>query len=193
MLAAFLRIGSHEREFPAPIRRVWRGAGALPVRRLGASSRAAIRRHFDDLGADDRYLRFGYHPCARVIDDYVARLDLERVPVFGACDAQGRLMGLLELRPRGADFEVGLSVLPVSQGTGLGRRLLSRALRYASRQGAERVLFFCSASNQSMIELARQHGAHFDCKGSDAIGVIRCMARGGPEIIGRDPSPLTST
>jgi GNAT superfamily N-acetyltransferase len=156
-------------------------ADALSIRRLDASARAAVRSHFAGLPSDDLYLRFGNLPGDCVLDGYVERMDFVESLVLGACDADGAVAGLLELRRRGAEFEVGISVLPAYRGCGVGDRLLALALEHAGKQGGS-VIVHCLATNQAMMDLARHHGARFECCGSDAKGVIelRRVAEAAP-------------
>jgi RimJ/RimL family protein N-acetyltransferase len=142
------------------------------ITRLTAVGRNAIRRHLDDLGADDRYLRFGHHSGESALDDYVTRIDFEESGIFGAIDQAGQLVGLAHLGRRGASRELGLSVLRSARHQGLGARLLRRALRHAAEDGAERVLLQCLAENRAIISLARRHGARFEQHAGTATGVI---------------------
>ena len=149
------------------------------IRSLGAASRGAIRAHFAALGPEDRLLRFGYQPGEAVLDEYVARIDFGSALLLAACDPQERIAALVELRPRGRDFELGLSVLPRARGQGLGSTLLAWALRHARQRGARRVIIYCQSRNQRMMRLARRFGAQFRCSGSEALGTIDAAGTSG--------------
>jgi predicted acetyltransferase len=146
------------------------------VLRLREPSRSAIRRHLDELGPEDRYLRFGNHPGEVVLDEYVANIDFEDSVIFGAIDEQRMLIGMAHLSRRGAERELGLSVVRTRRGHGIGASLLRRSLQHACQDGAERVLLHCLADNHAIISLAQGYGAKFDVSAGIAVGEFICRS-----------------
>ena len=74
-------------------------------------------------------------------------------------EMEGQVMGYAVSDVRG-EFGVlaRLAVLPAAQGQGLGRQLLTDALRFCRRSGARSVSLNTSASNQASQRLYAQHG-----------------------------------
>ncbi|WP_423224887.1 GNAT family N-acetyltransferase [Candidatus Amarolinea aalborgensis] len=74
-------------------------------------------------------------------------------------EMEGQVMGYAVSDVRG-EFGVlaRLAVLPAAQGQGLGRQLLTDALRFCRRSGARSVSLNTKASNQASQRLYAQHG-----------------------------------
>ena len=128
------------------------------VHDLTANDRDRLLRHFRQLDAADRRLRFGYDIHPDTLRDYVERIDFNRDAVFGVFDADFELRAVAHLGLAGATAELGLSVLPAARREGLGLALLNRVVRRA-RTLRHRVLWtHCLRENESMMKVARKAG-----------------------------------
>lgn len=139
------------------------------IRPLGRADLPEVRAHLLSLDAAGRACRFRGAVSDETVAAYADRLDPDQVLLLGAFSG-GRLLGLAELHPVGADgaAEGALSVLPAARGAGLGGRLLTEALAWAPTRGIRTLLLEGEADNAALTRLLARHGAAFR-RGPDGI------------------------
>jgi GNAT superfamily N-acetyltransferase len=138
------------------------------TRKLQRPERDKYARHLRQLDAEDRRLRFGLAMAVPAIEDYVARIDLERDAVFGVFDDGLQLEGAAHLA-RGEDqAELGVSVLPGHRGRGVGAALLERAHVHARNWGIGALFMHCLTENGAMMHLARKQGMRIVAEAGEA-------------------------
>lgn len=139
----------------------------VPIRSLGPRHRQRIAAHLIALGANDRYLRFGYLATDAQISKYVDMLDFEQDEVFGIFNRRLSLIAMAHLAhsvvaPESLDpamSEFGVSVLPATRSRGFGRRLFEHAMLHARNRGVETLLIHALSENTAMLKIARNAGA----------------------------------
>lgn len=156
---------------PAASRAAW------PIRALHEEDRPALLRHLLALGAQDRYLRFGYPATDAHIGAYVAGLDFGRDEVYGVEGPDLEIIAMAHLaylyqRSGGLAVEYGVSVAAEARGQGLGKRLFERAVVHARTQGAQRMLIHALSENAPMLHIARSAGARVVRDGSESEAML---------------------
>jgi RimJ/RimL family protein N-acetyltransferase len=138
---------------------------STPIKELGESERWLFTQHLLDLGADDRYLRFGNPLSNEAIEAYVDRIDFGADTIFGIFDdglklvAAGHFAPTREEAPgpiRSAEF--GLSVASAARGAGMGTALFYRAASHARNLQIGTLFMHCLSQNRAMIRIARKAG-----------------------------------
>lgn len=144
------------------------------VKELNTGHVAKLKRHFLGLGAEDRYLRFGYPISDKSLESYVDRINFGTDAVFGVFDDALQLVGVAHLarmkdglgahaelthdvKP-GAAAEFGVSVLPQTRGLGIGSRLFERAIVHARNGGISAFYMQCLSVNATMMHIATKAG-----------------------------------
>ena len=144
------------------------------ARELDDTHRAAVLRHFLNLVADDRHLRFGSPTSDAVIERYVANLNFSVDALFGVFNDVLDLVGIAHLAyvppaknsPRSAEF--GVSVLHDCRHRGLGTALLARAAVHARNTYIDTLFVHCLAKNKAMMHLAQKLGMRVEFAYGDA-------------------------
>ncbi|MCG2591606.1 GNAT family N-acetyltransferase [Ramlibacter sp. XY19] len=157
---------------------LFKPAGIVPIRSLGAGQRERILKHLLALDAQDRYLRFGYAATDEHVQRYVEQLDFERDEVFGIFNRRLELIAMAHLAfipepgaTPGAEF--GVSVLKKARGRGYGARLFDRAVMHARNEGVELMFIHALSENVAMIKIARNAGATLERAGSETEAYLR--------------------
>lgn len=145
----------------------------VPIREIKSSHTARIQKHLKTLGADDRYLRFGYAATDQQINDYVATLDFERDSLFGIYNRRLDLIAMAHLSysidPDCASCaEFGVSVATASRGRGYGTRLFDRSITHARNEGVRMLFVHALSENTAMLKIAKRAGASIERDGSDS-------------------------
>ncbi|KQQ32607.1 histone acetyltransferase [Duganella sp. Leaf126] len=161
--------------FQNPLRR-WNKANGgkvrprVPVKQLHPRDRRRMRRHFLDLDAGDRLLRFGSALSDEQIERYVGAIDFSRDIVFGVYNRVFRLVavGHLAFAARDASkaavtdkarvAEFGVSVSRSARGIGIGAKLFGRAAIHCRNNDVDTLYMHCLSSNQTMMHIARKAG-----------------------------------
>lgn len=167
----------------------------LPIRALGPRHRSRIAAHLLQLGADDRYLRFGYVASDEHIGRYVDQIDFDHDEVFGVFNRRLELVAMAHLayldsgsgQPSSAEF--GVSVLPRGRGRGVGSRLFERACLHARNRGIDHLIVHALSENVAMLKIARHAGATLGRDGADATAVLKLP----PEDLSSHWSQLVET
>lgn len=167
-----------ERPRPGAARPSW---SWVPIRSLGPRHRQRITAHLLALGAEDRYLRFGYSASDAQISKYVDMLDFEQDEVFGIFSRRLVLISMAHLahtvagpdRLGTAMSEFGVSVLPAARNRGFGRRLFEHAMLHARNRGVETLLIHALSENTAMLRIARNAGATVVRQGSESDATLR--------------------
>ena len=146
---------------------------AVPIRSLGPRHRERIASHLRALGAQDRYLRFGYPASDEQIDRYVGSLDFERDEIFGIFSRRLELIAMAHLAAASHAghahcAEFGVSVLHSARGRGFGARLFDRATVNARNDGVTMVFIHALSENTAMLKIARNAGAVVHRDGSES-------------------------
>lgn len=130
----------------------------MMIREMAREDAPQIELFLLSLNQQDRQRRF----CGEMSDDdvrlYVSRMDWQSAKILGAFNADGRLMGVLELHDCGQASELALAVSTACRRRGVGHALMNRALVAAKAQGKERVTLTCLANNEPMVRLAHSAG-----------------------------------
>lgn len=147
---------------PSDARRAW-------IRPLGRVDLPEVRAHLLSLDAAGRACRFRGAVSQDAVVAYADRLDPDEALLLGAFSA-GRLVGLAELHPAGADgmAEGAISVLLDARGAGLGSRLLAEALAWAPARGIRTLLLDGEADNAALTRLLARAGARV-ARGPDGV------------------------
>ena len=130
----------------------------VPVTELSPAHRAVLLRHFLELDAHDRRLRFGAAPSDAAVRAYVARIDFERDAVFGVFDEELKLTGAAHVAHAGEHAELGVSVLREQRNGGVGGALLMRAVLRARNWGVRTLFMHCLRENETILHIARKQG-----------------------------------
>lgn len=138
------------------------------IRELTYLDRAALRRHFLALAAEDRRLRFGIPLNDFAICSYASGIDFERDRVFGVYDDDLHLLGAAHLALAEGHAELGISVLAGHRGRGFGGALLGRAHMHARNRGERALFMHCLAENGAMMHLARKRGMEIGVETGEA-------------------------
>lgn len=138
------------------------------VHQLTPADRERIFRHFAQLNAQDRRLRFG-----TVLDDtgiraYCDKLDFDKGAVFGVFGASLELDGVAHLALWPGAGEVGLSVLASARGTGVGSRLFDRAALHARNSGVAELFMHCLRENAAIRHIAKRAGMRIVSEAGEA-------------------------
>lgn len=136
----------------------------LIVRRLVAADLPAIATHLLALEPVDRFARFHAFLGDDAIQDYIGRIDFQRMILAGAFDEDtGRLVGLAEAHLDAAvsplRAETSVSVLASHRGQGIGRLLTAVVLDVAAARGTRRADFYYQTGNRVIARLVRDLGA----------------------------------
>ncbi len=151
------------------------GAEVL-VRPLERDDAALVQAVFDEMGEDNRYLRFlGYKKRLSARDlEALTGVDHHGHEAVVALDADtGAALGVARMikeqaRPEAA--EVAVSVGDPWQGRGLGSILLQRLVQRAHEEGVERFTAVLVARNQAILHLFER------------IGTVRILSRHGDNL-----------
>jgi RimJ/RimL family protein N-acetyltransferase len=150
----------------------------VPIRSLGPAHSERIAKHLLALGADDRYLRFGYAANEAQIRHYVNGLDFERDDIFGIYNRRLELIAMAHLAfstdPQlKSCAEFGVSVLQKARGRGYGSRLFERAVRHARNEGVHMMFIHALSENRAMLKIARKAGARIERDGSESEAYLK--------------------
>ena len=127
------------KQFKALTQSLWRRwTRWIPIRILHEKHRPQIMAHLQSLGAQDRYLRFGYAATNEQIESYVKNLNFERDDIYGVFNRRLDLLAMAHLAfsvdPQWSTCaEFGVSVDVRLRGRGLGARLFERAVTHARK------------------------------------------------------------
>jgi GNAT superfamily N-acetyltransferase len=145
--------------------------------RVDAAHRHKLAAHLLRLGADDRYLRFGFHASDTVIADYVAQIDLDFDDVFAVLGRDLQIKATAHVAynkaPNINHAEFGVSVDAEARGQGLGYALMQRAIMHARTREVERFFIQALGENQTMLNLARKGGMTLASEGGEVSGFLR--------------------
>lgn len=147
-------------------------APAPSISDLTKSDRKAIEKHFIQLNAEDRRLRFGLSLLDPSVIAYVSGIDFDRDALFGFFGKTG-LDAVAHLARRDGTVELGLSVLPHARRRGLGRELLARSETYARSWGVESLRMQCLTENAAMMRIALKRGMTIVSRGGEANAYMK--------------------
>lgn len=151
----------------------------VPIRSLSARHCGRVLRHLLSLGAQDRYLRFGYPANDDQIRRYVEQIDFVRDDVFGIYNRKLELIAMAHLAflpnapGASACAEFGVSVLAKARGRGYGARLFERAALHAQNKGVDTLLIHALSENAAMLRIARNAGAWMEREGGETDAFLR--------------------
>jgi GNAT superfamily N-acetyltransferase len=150
----------------------------VPICSLGPQHRERIAQHLLALGANDRYMRFGYMATDEQIHRYVDGLDFGRDEIFGIFNRHLKLVAMAHLAysrdsQTGSCAEFGVSVQQASRGRGYGARLYEHATMHARNAGVHMLFIHALSENAPMISIARKHGAKVERDGSETEAYLR--------------------
>jgi len=149
---------------------------------LNARHRRPLLRHFLELDAEDRHLRFGTALSGHAIRDYVGGLDFVQSDVLAVFDDRLRIVGAVHIAYGEDDAEMGLSVLRAFRGMGIGNALFRRATARLANRFVRIVRMHCLRENQPVMHLARKHGMRIVVDGSEADACL-ALPRASPHTV----------
>ncbi len=129
-----------------------------PVFELARHHIPLLKRHFDQLSAEDLRLRFGTPRHAEAVHAYVENIPFERDRLFGVFADDLGLAGVAHLACLDSAAELGLSVLPQERGRGIGTALFHRALTRARNLQLTELFMHCLTENGAMLHIVRKAG-----------------------------------
>lgn len=156
----------------------------IPVLRLSAIDRAALRRHFIALPPADLRLRFEHCICETALLRYVDSIDFDRDAVFGVFDENLELSGVAHLALCADTAEFGVSVLPGRRGEGIGTALFRRSLAYARNHRIDTLFMHCLKENAAMMHIARKSGMEVVLDSAEAEAHLRVPPGDGASFTG---------
>jgi len=162
------------KQFKAFTQSLWRRwTRWIPIRILNEKHRPKILAHLQSLGAQDRYLRFGYPATNEQIENYVNKLNFERDDIYGVFSRRLDLLAMAHLAfsvdPQWSTCaEFGVSVDVRLRGRGLGARLFERAVTHARNQGVSLMFIHALSENTPMLKIAKKAGARVEREGSES-------------------------
>jgi RimJ/RimL family protein N-acetyltransferase len=146
---------------------------SIIVRRLRPDELLSFKQFLLDLDDNTRRDRF----CGTVSDTFIAQYAEETwqagTLLIGTF-AEGRLCGVAELHPAGADRtgEAAFAVRPEFRKRGMGSSLLTAILLAAEAKGYQRIRTACLPANAAMRQLARKAGAALHIQIDEVMGEI---------------------
>ena len=162
------------KQFKALTKSLWRRwTRWIPIRILSEKHRPKIIAHLQSLGAQDRYLRFGYPATDEQIENYVNKLKFERDDIYGVFTRRLDSLAMAHLAfsvdPEWSTCaEFGVSVDVRLRGRGLGARLFERAMTHARNQGVALMFIHALSENTPMLKIAKKAGARVERDGSES-------------------------
>lgn len=142
------------------------------IRRVLSSDSSKLELLLLSLTPDDRQFRFTGTISDESISKYVAKIQWQRVCVYGMYDKRGALVGAVELVPSNLGTELAIQVSSDHKRRGIGRALMSRALVHAKLRGLGKLQILCSADNEAMQHLARGVGMTLTREYGDVEGLV---------------------
>ena len=131
--------------------------------------REVLTRHYLSLGPASRRLRF----LSAATDAACRAIAGKSAPSSVlALEAEGQVVGIVEIFSGGRRAEIGLSVEDGFQGRGYGRRLLEAGLAEAGRLGCEVADFVFDPKNAGLRRLVASAGARIEIRGGEARAEI---------------------
>jgi acetyltransferase len=146
---------------PDDVEQVMLGFGAILMRPLRPSDRAAYWQFLCRLDPEDMRMRMGRLIRAdRGLCDRLLHFDRRREEAFVALDAGGAVLGVGRI-VLDADGEIAVIVRSDMKHRGIGEALLDRLLRFARTKGLAEICGYVMHENRPMLSLARKHGGRF--------------------------------
>jgi len=170
------------KQFKALTKSLWRRwTRWIPIRILSEKHRPKIIVHLQSLGAQDRYLRFGYPATDEQIKNYVKQLNFERDDIYGVFNRRLDILAMAHLAfsvdPQWSTCaEFGVSVDVRLRGRGLGARLFERAVIHARNQGVDLMFIHALSENTPMLKIAKKAGARVVRDGSESDAYLSLPA-----------------
>jgi len=170
------------KQFKALTQSLWRRwTRWIPIRILSEKHRPKMIAHLQGLGAQDRYLRFGYPATDEQIENYVSHLNFERDDIYGVFNRRLEILAMAHLAfsvdPQWSTCaEFGVSVDVRLRGRGLGARLFERAVIHARNQGVALMFIHALSENTPMLKIAKKAGARVEREGSESDAYLSLPA-----------------
>ncbi len=169
-------------QFKALTKSLWRRwTRWIPIRILSEKHRPKIIAHLQSLGAQDRYLRFGYPATDEQIENYVNKLNFDRDDIYGVFNRRLDILAMAHLAfsvdPEWSTCaEFGVSVDVRLRGRGLGARLFERAMTHARNEGVALMFIHALSENTPMLKIAKKAGARVERDGSESDAYLSLPA-----------------
>jgi GNAT superfamily N-acetyltransferase len=170
------------KQFKALTKSLWRRwTRWIPIRILNEKHRPKMIAHLQSLGAQDRYLRFGYPATDEQIENYVNKLNFERDDIYGVFNRRLDILAMAHLAfsvdPEWSTCaEFGVSVDVRLRGRGLGARLFERAVTHARNEGVALMFIHALSENTPMLKIAKKAGARVERDGSESDAYLSLPA-----------------
>jgi GNAT superfamily N-acetyltransferase len=158
---------------------------SLPVFQLQSTHVDLLKRHFDELDADDVYLRFASALSREGRQRYVEGISFDRDAVFGVFADDLSLLGVAHLACLMDSAELGVSVLAPYRGHGIGNVLFKRAAVHARNLKIQQLFVNCLTQNAAMMHIARKNGMRVVVDHADAEAYLQ-LPPGNVATIGEE-------
>jgi RimJ/RimL family protein N-acetyltransferase len=168
---------------------------AIPIKELSLADRPLYAKHLLELGAEDRYLRFGNPLSDETIERYVRGIDFDQATVFGIFNDNLKLVAAGHFAPHSIEAgagqadrkittaEFGLSVAEEARGKGMGTALFVRASTHARNLGIANLFMHCLTQNKAMMRIARKAGMEISFSAGEADAYVTLAPADAASVI----------
>lgn len=143
------------------------------VRRVLVSEYPKYRTHLKSLGAESKYLRFGYVISDEIIDRLCDQFEAETNKSILFCVENSELdfvaVGHIALHD---EMELAFSVLDKYQGQGLGNQLFRRVIQWCRTHNKLKGNMVCLSSNTVVRHLCSKYGIQMKSSGGESMASI---------------------
>lgn len=147
------------------------------IRTLTPMEFGAYGEHLRRLSPEDRGLRFGRFVDDGWIDAYVAALDPLTTSILVHQGADLAVRGAVQIsRHSAGEAELAFTVDSALRGSGLGRRLMARALLFLRNRGIRRACLHTTFANKAMRRVAVAVGMALDFTDGDVVASMTLPA-----------------
>lgn len=150
--------------------------GEINIRDLRTADAEACEAFLHCLDGQDIRMRFS---ALRTSAEHLLprSLGANEAVALAALDASGAILGIVNLAPlESGSAEVAIVVRSDRKRRGIGRSLLTHAIRRAARDGLSRLVGYVLAENAAMLALARAMGFQSDRLDNLSIEVSRAVS-----------------
>ncbi|OXY80327.1 bifunctional acetate--CoA ligase family protein/GNAT family N-acetyltransferase [Oceanimonas doudoroffii] len=153
-----------------------KNGSAVTLRPILPEDEPAHREFVNHVSDEDRYKRFfadvviGHEELA-----HMTQIDYDREMAFVAVAQNGQILGVVRAvsDPDNDDAEFAVLVRSDLKGSGLGRMLMEKIIRYARQRGLNSLSGMTMPSNRGMVTLARKLGFRVKMQLEEGIAELK--------------------
>lgn len=144
------------------------------IRRLMHYEYDVYRAHLMSLDAESKRLRFAYPIADETITELCNRIsrDKDKHVIFIAENDNLEIVGVGHISIDGDQSELAFSVLPESQGTGVGNALMKRCIEHCRNRGITKGYMVCLSHNQKIKHLCTKNGIKMHTEYGETVADI---------------------